>query len=250
MKLAALALSIVALPAAANVTRFVVESTTTREPSKNITLPYEILRGRFYGELNPADTHNTIITDLKYAPRNARGNVEYSATFEIARPVDLSKASGVLFYDVPNRGNGFASPDEDGHIRVVSGWQGDIAPSKSMQTATVPTATGNDGKPITGLVLARFNNVAPDKKSTPIVAGLMAGVARPLPVSLATERAHLYRQSGDDQPLLEMRASDWSFGESSRKVTGKMAAAAFSADLFHSRVPRPNAKPTATHASR
>ena len=202
-----------ALPATAHVTRFVVESTTTREPAKNITLPYEILRGRFYGELNPADAHNKIITDLKYAPRNARGNVEYSATFEIAKPVDLSKASGVLFYDVPNRGNGFASPDEDGHIRVVSGWQGDIASAKSMQTATVPTATSNDGKPITGLVLARFNNVAPDKKSTPIVAGLMPGVARPLPVSLATERAHLYRQSGDDQPLLEMRASDWSFGD-------------------------------------
>jgi hypothetical protein len=34
-----------------------------------------------------------------------------------------------LFYDVPNRGNGKVAPDEDGHIRVISGWQGDLAPA-------------------------------------------------------------------------------------------------------------------------
>src|SRR5215831_5049480 len=38
---------------------------------------YEILRGRFYGEIDPKDPHNRIITDLQFAPRNARGMVEY-----------------------------------------------------------------------------------------------------------------------------------------------------------------------------
>ena len=86
---------------------------------------YEILRGRFYGELNPARPHNTIITDLEYAPRNARGLVEYSATFAVAKPIDMRQASGVLLYDVPNRGLHLnqMTGDPHGHVRVVSGWQ-------------------------------------------------------------------------------------------------------------------------------
>jgi hypothetical protein len=55
---------------------------------------YETLSGHFYGELDPKDPHNGIITDIALAPRNARGIVEYSATFSIAKPVDMSKSSG------------------------------------------------------------------------------------------------------------------------------------------------------------
>src|SRR5215469_3640932 len=57
---------------------------------------YEWLRGRAYGELDPKDPLNAIITDIQFAPRNNRGMVEYSATFTLARPIDLSKTSGVL----------------------------------------------------------------------------------------------------------------------------------------------------------
>ena len=67
---------------------------------------FETLSGRFYGELDPKDPHNAIITDIQFAPRNARGMVEYSATFAISKPIDMSKSSGVLFYTVPNRGGG------------------------------------------------------------------------------------------------------------------------------------------------
>src|SRR5687768_16525815 len=66
---------------------------------------YEILTGRAFGELDPLDPHNTIITDLRLAPRNARGMVEYVATFMLVKPMDMAKANGVLFYAVPNRGN-------------------------------------------------------------------------------------------------------------------------------------------------
>jgi hypothetical protein len=208
---------IAALPVVAHVTQWIVESTTPREPTKSGALPYETIRGRFYGELDPADPHNRIITDLQYAPRNERGKVEYSATFELAKPLDLSKSSGVLFYDVPNRGYGPALPDEDGHIRVVSGWQGDIAPGKSRQTATVPTAEESGGKPLTGLVLARLTTLSSGKKSLPITGGIGQGVPLPLPVSLATRRAHLYRQTADDQPLAEMSRRDWSFGDCDAK---------------------------------
>jgi hypothetical protein len=38
---------------------------------------YETLAGRAFGELDPKDPHNSIITDIQLAPRNANGKVEY-----------------------------------------------------------------------------------------------------------------------------------------------------------------------------
>src|SRR5687767_2618120 len=58
--------------------------------------PYERINGRIYGELDPNDPKNAVITDIKLAPRNARGKVEYVATFSLVKPVDMSKATGVL----------------------------------------------------------------------------------------------------------------------------------------------------------
>src|SRR6266849_5897020 len=66
---------------------------------------YEILLGHFFGEIDPNDPVNLVINDIRLAPRNARGLVEYAATFEIAKPIDMAKASGVLLYTVVNRGN-------------------------------------------------------------------------------------------------------------------------------------------------
>src|SRR5580704_5912591 len=83
----------------ARVTRIVIEQ---RQPHGQT----ETLSGHFYGELDPNDPHNVLITVLQPAPRNARGMVEYAATFAISKPIDMSQANGVLFYSVPNRGNG------------------------------------------------------------------------------------------------------------------------------------------------
>src|ERR1035438_1788703 len=54
---------------------------------------YETLNGRFYGELDPKDPHNSIITDIQLAPRNALGLVEYSATFAISKPVEMATST-------------------------------------------------------------------------------------------------------------------------------------------------------------
>jgi hypothetical protein len=70
---------------------------------------YEELTGRAFGELNPRDRHNTELTDIGLAPKNARGNVEYIASFRIRRPTDMSTASGLMRHDVPNRGGNVAS---------------------------------------------------------------------------------------------------------------------------------------------
>src|SRR5579862_876107 len=87
----------------ARIVKLVVESTESpafKGQSFGAAGQYETLRGHFFGELDPADPHNAIITDLALAPRNARGMVEYSGTFAISRPIDMAKSSGVLMYHV------------------------------------------------------------------------------------------------------------------------------------------------------
>src|ERR1035437_8337463 len=121
----------------ARVTRIVIEqraSPAYKEQAFGKAGQYETLSVRFYGELDPKDPHNSIITDLQLAPRNPRGMVEYSATFAISKPVDMSHSSGVLFYSVPNRGNGAPTPSAAGHVSVVSGWQGDVIPRPGLET--------------------------------------------------------------------------------------------------------------------
>src|SRR5262245_14977879 len=39
---------------------------------------YEKLRGKAYGEVDPADPRNALITDIQLAPRNSNGKVVYS----------------------------------------------------------------------------------------------------------------------------------------------------------------------------
>ena len=98
----------------ARVTRLEIEK---RQPKG----AFETLTGHVFGELDPHDPLNGIITDLAFAPRNARGMVEYSATFALAKPVDMSKASGVLFYQVPNRGNGSVVESSRGDVGLGAG---------------------------------------------------------------------------------------------------------------------------------
>jgi methyl coenzyme M reductase subunit C len=162
-----------ALPAAAQVSRLEV---TTRESLDNgraigTAGRYEVIRGRVHGELDPLDRHNRIIQDIDLAPRNARGRVEYVATFALAMPAELSRASGVLIYSVVNRGNGDVEGTPEGHIYVVSGWQGDVTPTARNQTIVVPVARKPDGSSITGPVLARFVNIASGTTTVPLRSG-------------------------------------------------------------------------------
>ncbi|MDT8759143.1 hypothetical protein MZO42_10580 [Sphingomonas psychrotolerans] len=170
-----------------------------------------ILRGHYDGELDPADPRNRVITDIRRAERLANGKIGYSATFAIAIPRDPAKASGVLLYDVPNRGFGDVAADPQGHFRVVSGWQGDIAPATGVQSLRVPIARNADGSPITGPVLQRFTEIAAGAADVPIVGGISRPTPRPAPVSLDTHKARLFRQSADDAAPIDIAASDWAF---------------------------------------
>ena len=72
------------------------------------------------------------------------------------KPVDATKPSGVLMYSVVNRGNGQAAASAEGHISLVSGWQGDVVPTATNHTLQVPRAINRDGSRITGPLVVRM----------------------------------------------------------------------------------------------
>ena len=66
---------------------------------------YEKIVGKAFGEVDPTDPRNAVIVDIELAPRNARGNVEYSFDFYMLKPIDLNKGAHKVMYEPPNRGN-------------------------------------------------------------------------------------------------------------------------------------------------
>jgi hypothetical protein len=132
---------------------------------------YEEVRGTAYGEIDPADRRNAGITDINFAPKNANGRVEYKTQFGIIKPVDMSRASGTLVYNIPNRGNRaipYTAGDTTflyrrGDMVLNSAWQGDM-PIASVTPAQygidVPIAKMPDGSPVTSLVWDRIVGVA------------------------------------------------------------------------------------------
>ncbi|HEY0526970.1 MAG TPA: alpha/beta hydrolase domain-containing protein [Stellaceae bacterium] len=133
--------------------------------------PYELLRARARLAVDPDDPHNREIDDLDLAPRNAAGEVEFSADVEILRPVDpaVRRRSGRVLYEAPNRGyklalmllndapqsNALGEPTDggngflmrEGFTLVWSGWQADLAPDTGggRMTLAAPVLHGVTG---------------------------------------------------------------------------------------------------------
>src|SRR5437667_3065462 len=131
------------------VTRIIVDATGTLS-GQDIT--YQTLTGRAFGELDPNDPHNTLITDINLAPKNANGKVEYIATFFIVKPVDMSLASGLMWHDVPNRGGRITITSDlrNSHdVGLSSGWQGDNAGASDTSPATRVPANASSLTPVT-----------------------------------------------------------------------------------------------------
>ncbi|RYU97093.1 alpha/beta hydrolase domain-containing protein [Emticicia agri] len=152
-------LSLWAFTSEARIIRIVIDKTELYANGRQFGSvgQYQRLTGRAFGEVNPADTHNTIIQDIALAPRNERGMVEYEMEFIMLKPLDLNKSNHLLFYNVPNRGNVFGADTtlmKRGYIYLWSGWQGDIFGDNKLKIK-VPVATEN-GKEIIGKLHAEL----------------------------------------------------------------------------------------------
>ncbi|MBP6773883.1 MAG: hypothetical protein KA154_12855 [Gemmatimonadaceae bacterium] len=217
--------------ARAEVTRITI---TSRKPALNgqafgTVGAYEEIKGIAYGELDPKDRRNALITDIEFAAVNARGRVEYRTTFTLLKPVDMTKSSGVLFYNIVNRGrhNGpntwsVGGDPGDGFLYRLgqavlwAGWQGDLpidAAFPERESIDVPIAHHADGSPVTGPVWARFVNVQ-DRTNTQSLPGATGRT----PLSLDTTKAHLISataetSAGVKSGVVTIPAGDWAFAD-------------------------------------
>ena len=156
---------------------------------------YERIMAKVHYAVDPKAANLAGVVDLDKAPRNAKGEVEFSAEMVLLRPVDPSKRNGGLFYEVPNRGrnisfslmndgpyapnpttakqagNGFLM--DQGYTIAWSGWQRGVKGIKIF----LPTAQGTAGKSREEFI---FDN---DK---PVVKKKLSYPAADLDVSKAT----------------------------------------------------------------
>ena len=149
---------------------------------------YEKLVGKVDFALDPKLAINKNIVDLSLAPRNAKGEVEFSADFFLLKPVDATRGNGRLFDEVGNRGSkatlqtfqkaknskdpttaeeyGDGALMNQGYTLLWMGWQWDV-PNGQMRME-MPIATDH-GKKITGLV--RGNFMPNDNSADPVSGG-------------------------------------------------------------------------------
>ena len=159
---------------------------------------YETLAGRAFGELDPNDPHNRVITDIQLAPRNGDGMVEYVASFFLVKPTDMSKSSQLLWHDVPNRGRRVTIVEAErrsGDIGLSSGWQGDSSgntvPGDNNDYVIVPAARNLDGSLVTGSVLGRIVNASgPDSRPMLVNANPVPYTPNSLETAKATLTTH------------------------------------------------------------
>ena len=245
--MAAAAGALVVTDAQARITKLVVqgkESPTFGGFSWPGVGQYEKIFGKAFGELDPSDPHNAIITDLSLAPRNSNGKVDYSFDFYILKPIDLSKGNHKMLYEPPNRGgktvaalNRGVGGNDPGSITTASqlsqaflmqrgysvsfsGW--DFAAGTSTAnfntTITLPVAKNPDGSSITGPAYEYI--VSPGASYTLNYAAATLDQSK----ATLTHRVHL-----DDTPQV-IPASGWAYNANGTAITLLPAGTSFTAN--------------------
>jgi hypothetical protein len=218
--------------------------------------PYEKLVGTVEFALDPSLRQNQAIVDLALAPRDARGEVVFSADFYVLKPVDLRRGDGLLYYEVPNRGGKailrrlqFAEGSLDpttaaqigdgwlmrqGMTLAWMGWQWDVPERPGLLRLRAPVAS-EQGRPITGLVRAM---VVPDHREEVAPLGDRDHLAYP-PTGPRGGDDRLYvRDHALDQPRLLPRAR-WHFvGEDALALDGGFEPGRIYEVVYRSRDPR------------
>ncbi len=237
---------VAATPSQARITRFEIVKT---EPafggaSFGTVGGFERITARAHGEVDPKAAANAVIQDIGFAPRNARGMVEYTSDVEIVRPSNPARANGVLLFNVVNRGNkgalslfnadvpgpvaainalanaGDGWLQKQGYTTVWYAWQGDVLPGDNRMALQVPVARNPDGSPITGRVRTEIIVTTP-ADSANLDGGWFTGNITDSYPTASTDNLAVPR--GGVAPALTMRAregaaatpiavADWHFG--------------------------------------
>jgi hypothetical protein len=155
-------------PSHARVTKIIIDAGPTALAAD---ATYQTFTGRAFGELDPNDPKNALITDIALAPKNANGKVEYIASFFIVKPVDMAQASGFMWHDLPNRGGRITITSDLRGLKDVglsSGWQGDnadatVVPANASSLVPVVPSTNEWVKTpvlsgVTGRIFGRIIN--------------------------------------------------------------------------------------------
>lgn len=187
---------------------------------------YVRIRAVASGELDPDAPENSGIADIGMAPRDARGRVHYETDVFILRPADAAKGSGMLLYDVANRGNKFLmgwvndAPETNGPVNdprsladagngftfrrgdtmVWSGWQSDVPPGNGRMTIRGPGAGGD----ITGRI--RDEIVSGTRLGTLVEAQLPYAAA-----DLDPAHARLTVRAREADPGVDVPPGGWEF---------------------------------------
>ena len=148
---------------------------------------------------------NARIQDIELG-KDADGKVRYVATFVLTKPVDMAKGSGLMWHEVPNRGNARANVVQEranGDIDLTSAWQGDnagwtaVRPTASVAGThwlKVPVAKGPGGALVTGEVFGRIVNRS-GPASQPLL--VQSNPVPYTPMSLDTRESKLVARRGE-----------------------------------------------------
>jgi len=195
---------------------------------------YERIIGRVYFAVNPENIHNRPIVDLDKAPRNAQGEVEFSADLYLFKPKDMAKGNNAVLFEVSNRGgkgilrlvNGGNTSDpnnefgdgfllREGYTIAWLGWQFDVADQGQNLRLSAPVAHDPGGKEIRGLVRSDFT---PSQKRDEMPLGhILLGPAggKSYPVDdPASPKNVLTVRDAPDGPRQVIPRGRWSFAHS------------------------------------
>jgi len=205
------------------------------------TGPYERLHGKVHFAIDPAEPKLPWICDLDLAPRNAAGLVEFAATLDIVKPVDLARGSRKLLFEFSNRGGrsmitGFnfgkgrnmAAPEHagdgflmrQGYTLAWCGWQGDLIDRGENVVAYLPHAMQN-GRHLRGKVRQEFSTIEPGILSLGTSEGAEKGEdVENYPV---LDRAHctLTAREHETDARVPVPADQWELAQS-QMVDGKL----------------------------
>jgi hypothetical protein len=221
-----LALAVVLATAASAAAEVVRVAVTSRSDAPS---DYEKIVGKVYFAVDPRLPGNARIVDIDRAPRNAAGQVEFSADLYVLRPKNGS--STVALIDVVNRGrltvlSSFNRPGwfddaefgdaflmKRGMTVVAVGWEFDVPARPGAIRIDVPAAS-EGGRAVTPLVTGQYT---PDRAERAFTVGDLVGYT---PADSASADATLtVRTSVQSAPRVLPRGS-WTLAGNTVTTTG------------------------------